>query len=95
MEEDFALSPFPITPEAFADGTTRERSTSRKQTAKEWQDRATFRKEMMDKYLWNEGQSLYFDYDMVKKKQIRYETVTSLWPLWAGCASEHQALRLV
>jgi hypothetical protein len=95
LEDDFVLSPFPITAEAFAADAPRERSTSRKQTAQEWRDRAVFRKEMIDKYLWNEGKSLYFDYDMVKKKQSRYETVTALWPLWAGCASEHQALRLV
>lgn len=38
---------------------------------------------------------MYFDYDTKAKKQARYESVTALWPLWAGCASEEQAIRLV
>lgn len=48
----------------------------------------------MDKYCWNEGQGLYFDYDTKAERQTRYESVTTLWPLWAGCASEHQAMKL-
>lgn len=95
LEEDFDLSPFPITREAFATGAPRERSMSRKQTSAEWYKRAAFRKEQIDKYLWNEGQALYFDYDTKKKRQSRYESVTAFWGLWAGCASEHQAERLV
>lgn len=95
LEEDFDLSPFPITREAFAIGAPRERSMSRKQTSAEWYNRAAFRKEQIDKYLWNEGQALYFDYDTKKKRQSRYESVTAFWGLWAGCASEHQAERLV
>lgn len=49
----------------------------------------------MDRYCWNEGQGLYFDYDTKTERQTRYESVTALWPLWAGCASEHQAMKLV
>lgn len=44
---------------------------------------------------WNEGVGMYFDYDTKAGRQARYETVTTLWPLWAGFASEEQALRLV
>ncbi|KAF9068956.1 trehalase-domain-containing protein [Rhodocollybia butyracea] len=87
LEEEFPLSPFPITPEAYA-SATRENSKSRSQ-------RTEFRKEMIDKYLWNESKSLYFDYDTAQEQQILYESVTSLWSLWAGCASEEQAWKLV
>lgn len=95
MEQDFDLSPFPPTPEAFAPGAKMERSTSRLQNSEEWFLRAELRKERIDQYCWNEGKKLFFDYDTVTKKQILYESVTSFWPMWAGCASEDQAWKLV
>lgn len=94
MDEDFPLSPFPITPEAFA-STSRVSSMSTRQKSDEWFARADFRQQQMDKYLWNESKKLYYDYDTVKQKQILYESVTSFWPLWAGCASEEQAWKLM
>lgn len=57
--------------------------------------RAAKRKDTMDRLCWNDGVGMYFDYDTKAKKQTRYESVTTLWPLWAGCASEDQALKLV
>ncbi|KAG8899400.1 alpha,alpha-trehalase nth1, partial [Tulasnella sp. 408] len=69
--------------------------TSRPQTSEDWFLRAELRKERIDQYCWNEGKKLFFDYDTVTKKQILYESVTSFWPLWAGCASEDQAWKLV
>ncbi|WRT67176.1 uncharacterized protein IL334_004142 [Kwoniella shivajii] len=95
LEEEFPLSPWPVTPEAFEPGAHRDISTSVTQTAAHWKERAYKRIEIMDEYCWNEGHGMYFDYDTKAKKQARYESVTTLWPLWAGCASEHQALRLV
>lgn len=49
----------------------------------------------MTQLCWNEGQSMFFDYDTKLGKQTRYESVTAFWPLWAGCANEEQALKLV
>lgn len=96
MEEDFPLAPFPISPETYATATSSwPKSTSKKQTSAEWFARAEFRKQQIDKYLWNEGAKLYYDYDTAKKRQSRYESVTAFWALWAGCASEDQALKLV
>jgi len=40
------------------------------------------------------GRGLYFDYDTKKERQSIYESVTSLFALWAGCASPAQAQRL-
>ena len=94
LEEDFSLSPFPPTPETYA-SPLRESSKSRLQTADEWFDRAEFRRQQIDRYLWNESKALYFDYDTVKEQQILYESVTSFWPLWAGCASEEQGWQLM
>jgi alpha,alpha-trehalase len=66
-----------------------------KQNAQDWLDRAKLRRERIDKYLWNEKESLYFDYDTVKEEQINYESVTSFYALWAGCASPDQAQAIV
>ncbi|KAI8976896.1 neutral trehalase [Pilobolus umbonatus] len=60
-----------------------------------WRERAQRRREAIDKYLWNEDKALYFDYDTLKEEQITYESVTALWALWAGCASQEQAEKLV
>lgn len=85
-----------MTPEAYAVPNEQwPRSTSKRQSSAEWFARAAYRKQQIDRYLWNEGQKLYYDYDTVKKRMSRYESATSFWPLWAGCASEDQALKLV
>ncbi|KAI6108140.1 glycoside hydrolase family 37 protein [Pisolithus sp. B1] len=94
LEEDFPLTPFPPTPESYAN-PHRERSTSRPQTSDEWFERAEWRREVIDKYLWNESKNLYFDYDTVQEKQSLYESVTAFWALWAGCASDEQCWKLV
>ena len=60
-----------------------------------WDFSAKRRKESIDKYLWNEERGLYFDYNTVTQKQTEHETVTSLWALWCGVASPHQAALLV
>ncbi|KIK33242.1 glycoside hydrolase family 37 protein [Suillus luteus UH-Slu-Lm8-n1] len=94
LEEEFDLAPFPPSVEAYRN-PYRERSTSRSQNSDEWFERADHRREMIDKYLWNENKKLYFDYDTVLEKQSLYESVTAFWALWAGCASEEQCWNLV
>ncbi|KAF9041963.1 glycoside hydrolase family 37 protein [Hymenopellis radicata] len=94
LEEDFPLAPFPPSPKAYAN-RSRESSRKRAQCSDEWFQRAAFRKERIDKYLWNESKNLYFDYDTATEKQILYESVTAFWALWAGCASEDQCQKLV
>lgn len=66
-----------------------------KQNPADWLERAKQRRERIDKYLWNEKECLYFDYDTVKEEQATYKSVTSFWALWAGCASEDQATSMV
>lgn len=94
VEEDFPLAPFPPSVESYAN-PHRERSTKTPQTSSDWFARAEFRKQAIDKYLWNESKNLYFDYDTVTEKQSLYESVTAFWALWAGCASEEQCWKLV
>lgn len=38
---------------------------------------------------------MFYDYDTRLHQQSLYESVTALWTLWAGCASEAQAEGLV
>lgn len=94
LDEQFDLAPWPVTPETYAD-SFREKSLSRPQTSAEWFERAEWRRSIIDKYCWNESKGLYFDYDTVQEKQSLYESVTAFWTLWAGCASEEQAWKLL
>ncbi|KAL7315913.1 alpha,alpha-trehalase nth1 [Mucor circinelloides] len=66
-----------------------------KHHSREWRQRAAVRKERINKYLWNEEKSLYYDYDTVLEKQINYESVTAFWAMWAKCASPEQADKMV
>ncbi|EIW69450.1 neutral trehalase [Tremella mesenterica DSM 1558] len=93
LEEEFDLSPWPITPDAFT--KPREKSTRMPMTSAIWYERANKRKALMDDLCWNDGLGMYFDYDTKTGRQTKYESATTLWPLWAGCASEEQALKLV
>lgn len=65
------------------------------QTDEDWFQRAEFRQQAIDKYLWNENKSLYSDYDMVQEKQCLYESFTAFRALWAGCASDDRCWKLM
>jgi alpha,alpha-trehalase len=95
MEEEFDLSPWPITPEAFAAGAPRTKSTANPMTSAEWYERARVRQARMDEYCWDEGKGMYFDYNTKTQRSSLYESVTTFWPMWAGCASEDQALKMM
>jgi len=60
----------------------------------EWKNRAAKRKELINRYLWDEDTGMYFDYNFVTKKKRYYEFITTFFPLWAGVASEAQARRV-
>lgn len=66
-----------------------------KHNSQDWRLRAAARKEKINTYLWNEEKSLYFDYDTVLEKQTNYESVTTFWAMWAKCASNEQAEKMV
>ncbi|KAK9330072.1 trehalase-domain-containing protein [Lipomyces starkeyi] len=65
------------------------------ETSASWDRRARRRKNLIDQYLWDEEKGMYFDYDIVQKKKSDYESATTFWAMWAGCASPKQAARLV
>lgn len=100
LEGEFELSSFPFGSEVSYTGDFQvpysgPLSTESKQTSAEWFARAARRKELIDYYLWNEGKGLFYDYDTDKKRQSVYDTVTSFWALWCGCATDEQAGKLV
>lgn len=64
-------------------------------TSAEWSNRAEHRKELINRYLWNQRGGMFFDYDIVEHRQIDYVSATTLYPLWAGLASREQATLLV
>jgi len=64
------------------------------ETSATWDRLAKKRRQLMDKYLWNEEKGMYFDYDTVKQQQATYESVTTFWPMWAGVSTPRQAAKL-
>jgi alpha,alpha-trehalase len=63
--------------------------------AEEWRLRAQKRRDLVNRYLWNEERGMFFDYNVVTRRQTDFESATTFYPLWAGLASRSQALRLV
>ena len=64
-------------------------------TSDYWFKKAELRKETVNKYLWNEDQGLYFDYNVETKQQSHFVSATTLAPLWANMCTKQQALKLV
>jgi alpha,alpha-trehalase len=60
-----------------------------------WEEKAEDRKELMNRYLWNEQDGSFYDYNFKTGEQTKYISVTNFYPLWSGLASEAQAERMV
>jgi alpha,alpha-trehalase len=65
------------------------------QTSAAWEERAERRRERMSRLCWNEERGIFFDYDFVQGKQTGFESVTTLYPMWAGLATREQAATLL
>ena len=61
----------------------------------DWDRKATKRKELMDRYCWDEERGLFMDYDFVNKRFSKQESVAGYYTMWAGLASNQQAARMV
>ena len=64
-------------------------------TSAAWEERAERRRGCMSRLCWNEGRGMFFDYDFVEREQTGFESVTMLYPLWAGLATGEQAAMLL
>ncbi|KAF2834475.1 glycoside hydrolase family 37 protein [Patellaria atrata CBS 101060] len=60
-----------------------------------WDRKAKKRQQAMNKYLWNEKEGYYFDYDTNNRRQGTYQSVCTFYPLWCGAASPRQAASVV
>ncbi|MFD2517763.1 trehalase family glycosidase [Salinimicrobium flavum] len=60
-----------------------------------WAKKAEKRKELMNRYLWNEEEGSFFDYDFKKGEQTGYISATNFYPLWSKMASEEQAQKML
>jgi alpha,alpha-trehalase len=59
--------------------------------AAHWHKLAEERKQLINKYLWNDSQGLFFDYEFDNARQSTYRYATTFYPLWAGLATPEQA----
>jgi alpha,alpha-trehalase len=64
-------------------------------TSAVWYERAKKRQALINQLLWDDERGMFFDYDFVKKKRHTYVSATTLYPLWAGLATQEQVQRLV
>jgi alpha,alpha-trehalase len=60
--------------------------------AENWSKRAEQRKTLITKYLWNEKQGLFFDFNFMTKQMSDYQYASAFYPLWAGLATPEQAM---
>ncbi|KAK3686947.1 alpha,alpha-trehalase nth1 [Vermiconidia calcicola] len=65
------------------------------ETSSNWDRRATKRRKIMEKLMWDEDKGMFFDYNTVKKEQTGYESATTFWAMWAGAATPKQANMMV
>jgi alpha,alpha-trehalase len=62
-----------------------------KTEVEDWNSRAAQRKDAMQKYLWQEEDGLFLDYDFIKDRPSHYDYLSAYYPLWAGLATQTQA----
>ncbi len=62
---------------------------------KYWIEKAEYRKNLMNQFLWNEQESCFFDYNFKTQKQNIFLSATSFFPLWAKIATQEQADKMV
>lgn len=60
-----------------------------------WTTKAEERRANISKYLWNEDDSIFYDYNVKLKEQNKYESATCFWPLWSEAATTEQADAMV
>jgi alpha,alpha-trehalase len=61
----------------------------------EWKEKATKRQAEINKYMWNDEEGFFFDYNYVYDKKSHFYSLASFAPLWTGFASMYQAKRMV
>ncbi|WP_395077022.1 trehalase family glycosidase [Flavobacterium sp.] len=62
---------------------------------KYWIEKSKNRKILINKFLWNEEESCFCDYNFKTQKQNIFLSTTSFFPLWAKIATQEQADKMV
>jgi alpha,alpha-trehalase len=73
------------------DAATIATALGRTSDASDWLARASRRRTLIDRYLWDPAAGLYLDYNFVTARRRNYPFATTFYPLWAGLASPEQA----
>ncbi|KAK2593839.1 alpha,alpha-trehalase nth1 [Conoideocrella luteorostrata] len=60
-----------------------------------WDRKAKRWRLTMFKLMWDEDEGMFFDYNTKTQNRTKFESCTTLWPLWAGVATPHQASVIV
>ncbi|KAL7753878.1 alpha,alpha-trehalase nth1 [Sorochytrium milnesiophthora] len=60
------------------------------ETSALWTRRAAQRLAKMNELMWDEERGLWFDFNTNTMERSTYESVTTLWMLWAGAATQEQ-----
>jgi len=63
--------------------------------AEKWKQRAEARRKLIARYLWNQEQGLFFDYNFQTSRLSTYRYASTFYPLWAGLATAEQAKAVV
>ncbi|KAF9086445.1 alpha,alpha-trehalase nth1 [Mortierella sp. AM989] len=75
--------------------TIEDRPVTIVHTSAAWLERARIRQEKINHYCWNEERGMYFDYDTRLKVMGTYESVTTFYTMWAGCADRDKAEKMM
>ena len=65
------------------------------QDAARWERSATARNSAIHRYLWQQKEGVFADYDFFHAKSSNYAYISSLYPLWAGVATREEAKQVV
>jgi len=60
-----------------------------------WKKKAENRKKIINKYLWNDAEGQFGDYNFEKSKLAPFESATSFYTMWCNLATKRQAKLLV
>jgi alpha,alpha-trehalase len=63
----------------------------REAEAEKWKARAEARRKMINRYLWNSSDGMFFDFNFMTGKMSSYRYASTFYPLWAGLATAEQA----
>jgi alpha,alpha-trehalase len=66
-----------------------------KDEAREWSKRALARRAMVQKYLWDDKEGCYFDYNYMDNTHSKVYSLAAFYPMWAGMIDDETAERLV